>query len=490
MKPISSIIALLIIAFISYSCEQSVYIGSLDKIPINNRIFVQTKPKSAHIYINNKATGIITPDTLKWLEDGEYMLTLKHEFFIDTSLSVSLNGGVLHKFYVDHLLNPGHYGTLQCTSVPSGANIFVDDKEIGEKTSHTLKNIVPRNLKVKFTMPLHRADSAIVKIIGGTIQSLNFNLDDTTKGLYYLKSNSGIPNENLYCIVVDSTNMKWIGTEENGIIRFDGKNWLHFNKDNSQLSSNLVKCLFVDKFNRVWIGLNNGLFVYEGNLFINYSEKINYKSVSSIIDDKTGNIWIGTRGGLFKYDYKNWSLYTKGNSGIQNDIIYSLCVDKQNRIWIGTDGSGIEVFDGSFWEKWNMNNVGIGEKIGNVINYIACDRDGIVWAVHMREVRVRETVTAEGGLSYFDGTTWHLITTPLINAQAISSLYVDKDNNKWVATKNGLGKIDERNTPALFNKINSKLFVNLITACSIDKVGDLYITTLGGGLSKLRKGSF
>ncbi|OGV06932.1 MAG: hypothetical protein A2499_07520 [Stygiobacter sp. RIFOXYC12_FULL_38_8] len=486
-----NLLFVLAFALIFNSCEKEILTEvAVLKPEGTNHLYLESNPTGATIYLDGRNTGIYTPDTLDWLSDGKHTITIKHEFFIDTTVTINLGSSYSSKLMIDHYLNPGHMGTLICNSVPLGANIFIDGQPTLYKTPHTFSGYNPSKVKVKMTYPMHRADSTIVKLIGGTRQTAYIFLDDTTKGLFYTTTNSPIPTENTYTVAVDSSNVKWIGTEGQGIIRYDGKKWSVLNKDNTPMSSNIVKSLFVDKTNRLWIGLENGLFLYNGTTFINYSSQVNSKYITSITSDNNGTIWIGAFGGLFKYDGKTWQTYTKANSGLHDDLIYSLAVDKQNNIWVGTNGSGISVFDGVLWRKWDMTNMGIGNKIGDIIHSIVCDQDGMIWAAHMREELQMGAIKSEGGLSRFNGTKWSIVSVPQISTQYIQSLHVDRNNSKWIATKYGLGRFDKTNAASIFTKVNAKLQSSFTTASALDKTGDLYITTLGGGLSKFRKGSF
>ncbi len=478
-------------ALIFYSCEKEIFTGVEDDKPkTNNRLYIESNPQKAVIYINQRNSGLTTPDTLKWMPDGKHTITIKHEFFIDTILTVNLSGGIVTNLNVDHYKNPGHMGRVFCQSNPDKADILIDDVPTNKKTPYTFSGIMPGMHKIKFTYTMHRADSINMPVIGGDLRTAYLFLDDTTKGLFYTPNNSPISTENTYVIAVDSSNIKWIGTEGQGVIRFDGRKWSVLNKDNTTMTSNIVKSLFVDKTNRLWIGLENGLFVYNGSTFINYSSQVNGKYITSITADNNGTIWVGAFGGLFKYDGATWQTYTHENSGLHDDFIYSVTVDKQNNIWVGTNGSGIAVFDGSSWRRWNMTNMGIGSKIGDIIHSVVCDKDGMIWAAHMREELQMGAIKSEGGISRFNGTKWSIISVPQINTQFIQSLHVDRNNHKWIATKYGLGRFDKLNTASIFTKVNAKLQSSFTTASALDKTGDLYITTIGGGLSKFRKGSF
>lgn len=486
-----NLLLVLFLAVIFYSCKKEILTEVVDLKPEGtNHLLVESNPVEATIYLDGRNTGFSTPDSIRWLSTGKHTITIKHEYFIDTTVTVDLGRGFPSKILIDHYKNPGHLGTLICNSVPSGADIFIDDKPTLYKTPHTFYKYNPGKVKVKMAYPMHRTDSSVVKLIGGTKQTAYIFLDDTTKGLFYTITNSPIPTDYTYTLAVDSSNIKWIGTEGQGIIGYDGKKWSAFNKDNTPMSSNIVKSLFVDKLNRLWIGFENGLFVYNGNTFINYSSQVNNKFVTSITADNNGTIWIGSFGGLFRYDGKTWQAYTSANSGLHDNLIYSVAVDKLNNIWVGTNGNGMAVFDGNSWRKWDMSNMGIGNRIGDVIHSIICDQDGMIWAAHMREEVGSGSIKAEGGLSRFNGTKWSVISVPQISTQYIQSLHVDRNNNKWVATKFGLGRFDKSNSASIFTKVNAKLQTSYTTASALDKIGDLYISTLGGGLSKFRKGAF
>lgn len=487
-----TILLFLVITLLPFiiSCEKVVYPGADEIQPTKNHLYVESNPSNAAIYLDNRNSGLFTPDTIKWLGDGKYNVTIKHPFYIDTTVVTLISGGTRASLSIDHTLNPGHLGRLECVCNQSNANIILDDKPVNETTPAILRGIIPGLHKVKVTYPMHRADSIYVAVIGGSIRTALMYIDDTTKGVTYTTTNSPIPSNNTYQIAVDSSNIKWIGTEGEGLIRYDGKNWKVFNMENSSISSNVIKCLFVDSRNKLWIGLDNGLFVYDGNSFMDYSSKLRNKKVTCIVADKKGSIFIGSFGGILKFDGSSWHEYTRENSGLQNELVYAIAVDKENKIWVGTDGYGIAVFDGTSWQKWDMSNMGIGKMIGDVIFSIICDHDGMIWAAHMREVLQADIVKAEGGLSRFDGTKWNVISVPQINTKYILSLNVYRNNNKWVATRYGLGKFDKSNTASIFTNVNAKLQTNFTTATVLDKIGDLYITTVGGGLSKFRRGSF
>jgi len=483
------LVNLFALALLFAACEKEIFTGVEETALVNNRIFIESNPTNALIYLNNKNSGLKTPTSLTWLADGKHSITLKHQYFIDTTITLTLNGGQETKLLIDHYLNPGHYGRLSCTSTPEKANIILNDKPTGKITPFTFTGLMPGVHKVKYTHPMHRADSTEIIVIGGSLNSAFKFLDDTTKGIFYTTNNSSIPSDNTFSVVVDSNNIKWIGTNDEGLVRFDGKNFKTFNKNNSPLITNLVKCLTVDNKNKLWIGLDGGLFTYNGVSFVNHSDKLQDKFITQIICDNNGIIWIATFGGIVKYDGISWTTITSDNSPLNFNHVYSIAIDKLNRLWIGLDDDrGLWVFDGTNWTSWTIARMGVNPSIGATISAIACDRDGLIWVSHMQDIGGSRNYF--GGLTRYDGTKWSLISVPQINTQVIQSLYVDRNNFKWVATKNGLGRFDKNNNAAIYTKVNAKLQASYTTSAVLDKNGDLFITTVGGGLSKFRKGYF
>ncbi|MEZ5083384.1 MAG: two-component regulator propeller domain-containing protein [Bacteroidales bacterium] len=90
---------------------------------------------------------------------------------------------------------------------------------------------------------------------------------DETYWTHYDSVNSGLPDNQINAIAIESNGSKWIGTENGGLAEFDGTNWTLFNTSNSGLSSERVYCIAIDQNGSKWIGTENGLSVYNENGF-------------------------------------------------------------------------------------------------------------------------------------------------------------------------------------------------------------------------------
>ena len=94
-------------------------------------------------------------------------------------------------------------------------------------------------------------------------------------GLSIIKKILGLPDNHIWCITIDSLNIKWIGlgvyyggpidVQPGGLVKFDGKNWTNFNTSNSGLPDDNIHAIAIDKQGKKWIGTYNGLAVFDDN---------------------------------------------------------------------------------------------------------------------------------------------------------------------------------------------------------------------------------
>jgi ligand-binding sensor domain-containing protein len=165
----------------------------------------------------------------------------------------------------------------------------------------------------------------------------------------YNSSNSNLPSDFIFSILIDDSNNKWIGTSE-GLAKFDGSSWTVFNTANSGLPYNSIRSLALDTFGRLWIGLYGALVKFDGSTWTVYDESnsnipLNL-GVTSIDTDAYNSVWMGTVfGGLADFngiDY--WTVYNEFNSNLPNNDVNAVLIDANNNKWIGT-GNGLAVFN-------------------------------------------------------------------------------------------------------------------------------------------------
>lgn len=83
--------------------------------------------------------------------------------------------------------------------------------------------------------------------------------DSVTWEWYYPLNTPADSAWTVNCIVIDSMQRKYQGSELTGVVRYDGVNWDYWKTNNSPIPSNNVKALAMEGNSILWIGTPNGL---------------------------------------------------------------------------------------------------------------------------------------------------------------------------------------------------------------------------------------
>ena len=114
---------------------------------------------------------------------------------------------------------------------------------------------------------------------------------------------------------------------------FPGKNYTAAN----ELPNNTVRSLLVDSSNILWIGTDNGVVRKENDVFRNYFEEdgLALNSCWAIAEDKNNAIWFGSYGaGISIYDGKKFKVISEKDGLAHNEI--TKLFPYQNYMYIGT----------------------------------------------------------------------------------------------------------------------------------------------------------
>lgn len=170
-------------------------------------------------------------------------------------------------------------------------------------------------------------------------------------------------------IAEDKKGNIYVSSITNGIIRltWDQASNAYVMGDNSKINPapHNRNCVVVDNQGNIWIGTENqGLFKYnpENNQMINFiPDKLDARSISdiniySLYIDRSGVLWIGTYSqGLCKYDLyrKNFTLFRSvpgDPNAMTGNVISGLTSIHSGELWVGTrDEGGVNrfIFDGN-----------------------------------------------------------------------------------------------------------------------------------------------
>jgi streptogramin lyase len=354
--------------------------------------------------------GLITFDNIffiKFLKEKSmnrtifYYLSLLLVVFILTSCdkgdkSISITGLKLSPDML--LLDVGSSSTLGATIYPLNATdqtlvwSSLDPAIATVSPSGVVTGTGPGVIEIKVSTSDGRLASACIVTV--------------TKWTTFTSKNSGLANDTIFSIAIDTHGNKWFGTFE-GVSGFDGSEWTSYNTSNSNLLSDYVYSIGIDNQDNKWFGNNFGLSQFDNTIWTNFdtinSELASFP-VNAIAFDSQDNAWIGTTKGISKFDGTNWTTYNTTNCELINDGIITIEVDELDNIWFGSIG-GVSRFDGANW-IWYTSGNGLA---GQNVNAIVMDKQGNMW------------FGTDYGLSKFDGTNW---TTYLYGTQ-INAVAVD-----------------------------------------------------------------
>lgn len=473
-----SILILLLISITGFICDQDVSVSPPPPPVPKGILKVQSVPEGFTIFLNGRNTGRKTPDSLIFLDYETYQVTLKKQYFRDTSITVNIARGIPVDTSIDFLSNPLMYGSLNINSKPSGTDVYLNDSSTGLTTPTTINSLIPGLYSIKMKKTGFRdANLYNISVESNTLRTVYSELEDTSTWVNYQTSNSNIPTNVLSSIVIDASGSKWIGTYEYGLLKFDGNYFTQFSTENSPLPNDYIICLAVDQANKLWIGTDNGLAVLSNNNWTVYTKEnsgLPINSIKSLAAENSNLMWIGTSVGLVKYD-GNWQVYIIGPN-ITN-WMNTISIDQAHTKWLGIGDTslGVMSFDGTNFTNYPMENYGYQTK--NVM-CSAVSPSGQIWFA------CNPFRGVSGGLSYFDGNNFNNISlSPFL---LVNNIYINNSDKKWISTNEGIYKITGTSGITLFNRTNSQLTSNDIRGTAADNEGTLWIATGTGGLVKFK----
>ncbi len=473
-----SIFIILLMSCTAFICEKDVTVSPPPPPVPKGFLKVQSNPEGSTIYLNGRNTGRLTPDSLEYLDYATYQVTLKRKYFRDTSIFVNISERIRVDTSIDYLSNPLMYGSLNITSSPTNSQIFLNDSSTGYSTPVIINNLIPGTYVVRMKQAGFRDGVLYNVVVESNVTRYAYSeLEDTTIWVNFQTSNSNIPTNVLSCITSDQNGIKWIGTIEYGILKFDGSNFTELDESNSPLPNNNILCLSVDPANKLWIGTDGGLAVLDNGNWIVYTKDnsgLPINSIKALAPEGNNILWVGTSLGLIKYD-GNWQLYTYSSNYL--NWVNTISVDQANTKWLGMADTSLGVlsFNGTSFTNYPIENYGYPSK--SVI-CSAVSPSGDVW------FGCNAFRGVSGGLTYYSGSQFNNIF--LSSFVLINNIFIDNNDIKWISTDNGIYEINGTSITAHYYTINSPITSNDIKGSTEDSEGNLWIATGTAGLVKFK----
>lgn len=291
----------------------------------------------------------------------------------------------------------------------------------------------------------------------------------------------------------DRQGLMWIGSENNGLLRFDGKKvksyhstgnnpggipsnfigricedkqgclwisalpglyrlnpvteeiqvYLHNDNDSNSIATNNKPMPYVDSKGRVWVASNKGLqqFNPATKKFIKYATpeiknpawQLHAKGVAIIYEDRANRIWAGSAYGLYLVDTTKQMCipYFTGTYSYVSGIVQ----DYQGQLWVSFWGGGIKKFypeTGSYTDFFKPNSV---------VRYINEweDAQHKKWICFAEEYfTLMDPLT--GAYRYYKNDN----IASVINGASINNIYKDNEERIWIMTNKGINIMDPR----------------------------------------------
>ena len=327
---------------------------------------------------------------------------------------------------------------------------------------------------------------------------------------------AGKKDVSINTIAQDKTGFLWLGAVD-GVYLFDGRTATEIHKIYPTLKKEIT-AIYFDKQGRTWIGSKKGkvYFIFENKLdSLDFSQSNNDSKITSFIEIHDQLI-ISTYGnGIFIKRTNRFDHITTKN-GLSDDVVYKVTGDGKSRIWCATDAgisevnltnpqpiiylisnktglpdnivrdvfyqnntltiamqdSGVCFFDISN-RKFNYNPFFKNWTLGAVINSQILDKQKLILATEKNGILIAKNSI----LTVID-------YEPQINTTVVNHLFIDREQQIWLASKRGISQMVERRYHFISKK--DGLPNNKILAVARDNNNSIWIGT-STGIFKLVK---
>lgn len=289
-------------------------------------------------------------------------------------------------------------------------------------------------------------------------------------------SNSDLQTNWVTRILIDSHNNKWF-TSHNGLLKFDGTNWVDFQPATLDNTTDWEFLVDVDESGNAWIqNYNDGIARCDGTSFFNLDLFLQDGSPISI----GYNLAVGENGAVYNATGENEIIvFDNGEISYLDSMQYTYdfipYLDYAGHVDVDTFGNiyslgyALQKYEGDSWSEiplWTENPFGVHSFI------IAPNQD--IW------VAAGYTSSTNGSnFQIYDGVSWESFSAPV---KMWGYPRWDAQGNKWFNTiGQGLCK-NTGNDWTCYNESNSPLIGENIYDFAIDKSNNIWITLSKGGV--------
>lgn len=306
-------------------------------------------------------------------------------------------------------------------------------------------------------------------------------------------SNSNLPNNTNDLITIDKNGIIWLSTDD-GLVTFNGKEFQNAEQTITDKGKYFrYYSLATDNDNTKWFFATGNVYSFDNKNWAKYEESIiGIKSGYDIINNPgTNEVFFCSDKGLTIYKQGNWSIINqdKVKELPSNRVSYAKR-DSKNRIWIGTYSGTVMIDENNIATNFEKSKTILK---GKCITSMDEDENGnLYFSLYEFDRKDKEKVNNDEGIAirYTDGTFKQFTTDnsgmPYNNTTCV--VYDKKEKILWISTdRAGLVRFDLQDGWENYHNKNSELPTSYISTMTFDKEGNLYLATRQGLVKIERK---
>ncbi|TGY05026.1 ATP-binding protein [Muribaculum sp. NM65_B17] len=239
---------------------------------------------------------------------------------------------------------------------------------------------------VEFYKSISRLDSGELLIV------CNNNIiiyDPVTSEYHALPDDGGFNRSGISAIYQDRIGQIWIGTDNNGILRYSPHERKTYQYPGSSHLST-IKCIYQDSHDRLYAGTqSSGL--YRMNEPYTSSKSSLERMAPEVLDGKlpvcdmiesvnNRQMWIGTDGGILSFDIDSFNP-VEAHNDINATVVSKFWADDSGIIWAATSNSGVYFMDTAprRFDYCDSLRPKLPAGLGNTVSVYE-DRQGTLWS--------------------------------------------------------------------------------------------------------------
>jgi hypothetical protein len=157
--------------------------------------------------------------------------------------------------------------------------------------------------------------------------------------------------------ILDLNGALWVvGDQESiegSIAKYENQSWIRF-LEIPELSEDIdLHGLEVDSQGKIWAVYDEGLFSYDGQVWIHYPSPVRDTLRDPFIDSDD-HIWITTASGFASFFNGGWNFYEIDDDIPSDFWPTGIALDGRGRLWLPTRW-GLNIFDGERWITYHMH---------------------------------------------------------------------------------------------------------------------------------------